>query len=94
MNVKPGDLAIVIKSDHHPQLIGLIVEVVKFLGEGRNRWGCVVKKPVKIRDLFTGEVGGTFRLSIPDAHLLPVSGLPDDEDVGIDQPITKELELV
>lgn len=93
MNVKLNDLAIMIKSDHHPEHIGLIVEVVKFLGGEDKRWGCVANKPVKMRDEFTGQLGGTFKVSIPDAHLMPVSGLDDDEDTSTDQPINKELEL-
>lgn len=92
MNVKPGDLAIMIKSVSQPELVGLIVNVVEFLDQGNNRWGCTVARPVTIRDVFTGLRGSTCRLSIPDAHLRPVSGLPDNDSDDTDTPIDKPLE--
>lgn len=93
MNVKQGDMAIVIKSRMYPETLGLIVEVTKFLGEDDNLWGCVTQRPVRIKDKFTGEWGKTHRLAIPDAHLRPISGLPDEDDIDESKPVDHKEEL-
>lgn len=92
MNVKVGDLAIMIKSARYPQHIGMIVEVVKFLGESDNLWGCHTSKPLMTRDKFTGEMGGSHKFAIPDANLRPVSGLDDPDSEVTDKPIEELTE--
>jgi hypothetical protein len=96
MNVKPGDLAIVIGSKAGNQ--GKIVEVIGPLGVepiyGGLKWGrgtgnffWLVKGNTALYD-----TGGNIRSIIPcrDIWLRPVSGLPDAEHTDESEPI-KEL---
>ena len=90
MNVKKGDLAIIIASKSLPEVIGRIVEVEEFLGDGENRWGCHCQTPVMIDHPHLPGRVATNKLSCRDADLRPVSGLPDEDDV--DTEITKPTE--
>lgn len=92
MNVKQGDLAIMIRSKMYPEHVGLIVTVDKFIGGVDALWGCSTSKPIRLRDMFTGIWGQGFRLAIPDANLKPVSGLPDTDDVDESTPIVVKEE--
>lgn len=103
MNVKKGDLAIIIKSFAGNE--GKIVEVVEFLGSdpkfkgmqfGDGLGSCWLvrsdKQTLNIGASFPKlhmdeQVGVTSELPIPDAWLRPVSGLPDRDDITTDQPI-------
>jgi hypothetical protein len=94
MNVKPGDLAIQIKSVAGNE--GNIVEVIKFLGDGHqyingqpwdyygseNLWHIRNTRPVK-SNLGKMVIDG----AIPDAWLRPISGLPDAEEIQDENPI-------
>lgn len=88
MNVKPGDLAIVVAD---PVLgmpdLGKIVEVLdaRLSSTGLAMWWCYSETG------FTSATGlHTQHCKVFDAHLRPVSGLPDTEDTTTDTPI-KEL---
>lgn len=92
MNVKPGDLAILIAGE----LAGSIVNVIRFIREN--------EKEGRFYSSITGwlvdDVGGmdficpcgtpTKTAVFPDAWLRPVSGLPDAEQIDQQEPI-KEL---
>lgn len=86
MNVKKGDLAIIIKSSAGNS--GKIVEVLEFLGENpiyNDEYFCINRGPCWLvhsdRPLNSGEMLTTF--PIPDAWLRPVSGLDvGDEDLA------------
>jgi hypothetical protein len=102
MNVKAGDLAIVICADVTPEIIGSIVEVVRIAvqGEyfsdvdmrfesrsGRPAW--VVKRSNGLLPWRT--VAGAFRWAdmrpLEDSLLRPVSGLPVEEDTNIEERV-------
>lgn len=88
MNVKPGDLAIVIKA-HIPENVGKIVRVQKFMRNDelfgplwqvecesiRNTVGRKTLKPMK---------RGGRPLYAPDDWMRPVSGLPLNDEVTDD----------
>lgn len=81
MNVKPGDLAIQIKSFAGNE--GIIVCIVSFIGDIydiecgtlKDVWCVDNQRPVKTID-------GSMSMSglVPDAYLRPISGLPLQED--------------
>jgi hypothetical protein len=82
MNVKQGDLAIIIKSLAGNE--GRIVSVVEFLGTDQGFCGFpAVPSPLWMVDSFLPirNVGGWLAPSgvVPDAWLRPVSGLPEVE---------------
>jgi len=82
MNVKQGDLAIIIKSLAGNE--GRIVSVVKFLGAGQGLYGFPgVPSPVWIVTSISPirNIGGWLAPSgvVPDAWLRPVSGLKEVE---------------
>lgn len=90
MNVKPGDLAIVISSRLSPENIGRIVEVLCQAGEeeiDRTSGGFVwwVKSPV---ELMVRHRNGFIQFSkerpYADACLKPVSGLPMFDETAED----------
>ena len=78
MNVKKGDMAIVINGGKIPALLGRIVEVEFFIGEGEDRWACHSESPITVPDPFDRGVRLTHKFSIRDSDLRPVSGLDDD----------------
>lgn len=83
MNVKPGDLGIVIKGDS----AGRICVVVSLWGysEGESYWRVEHRDPVPTRS------GAMMKAPLcPDSWLRPVSGLPDTEHTDEREPI-KEL---
>lgn len=90
MNVKPGDLAIVVKG----RMIGKVCKVLqKFYGgehdgilwsTGNESWICEFPRKYPL-------IGGESKfISMFDAHLRPVSGLPDAEQIDQQEPI-KEI---
>ncbi len=101
LNVKAGNLAIQIKSVAGNE--GIIVEVVKFLGDGiqyingqpwgyygaENLWHIRNTRPVKSR-LGKMVIDG----AVPDAWLRPVSGLPDVDEEETERDNQKEKENV
>ncbi len=101
LNVKAGNLAIQIKSVAGNE--GIIVEVVKFLGDGiqyingqpwgyygaENLWYIRNTRPVKSR-LGKMVIDG----AVPDAWLRPVSGLPDVDEEETERDNEKEKENV
>lgn len=84
MNVKPGQLAIIIKSTF-PQNVGMICKVIETgtHGTGLAAWTVEMTSP-----FFASFVSGGFAahfpagmtVNIPDPWLRPVSGLPECED--------------
>lgn len=86
MNVKTGDIAIVIKS-LKGQSIGTIVEVEKAYGDWGGLGFCwVVNSP---RPVMTAQPDCTnqrmaFRYLVPDEWLRPVNGLPIEDEVTED----------
>ncbi|HWT40937.1 MAG TPA: hypothetical protein VN081_06790 [Dongiaceae bacterium] len=96
MNVKAGDLAIIIAANHTPENIGTIVEVVRiavpgelfangnirFTGSPNSAW--VTKRdggePMPWR-LASGNQFVAEEVVCEDRFLRPVSGLPIEEDV-------------
>jgi len=82
MNVHPGDLAIVVKSDI-PEVVGMIVEVVSGAGiqddEGLFEWFVRPSAPSRCF-LPDGSIGVLELVGCPDAWLRPLSGLPIDEE--------------
>lgn len=85
MNVKPDDLAIVIKSPHGVA-IGSIVKVMFLSLWGPTYWVCEFQRPVERLD---GSIGNMA--SCDDAWLRPISGIPDTEDADTEQPIVREI---
>lgn len=84
MNVKPGDLAIVLR-DPFPENIGRVVSVRReavFVTDAP-AWSCEVKgAPVRIIEIerpWESYFGN--QAEIYDADLMPISGLPIDEEV-------------
>jgi hypothetical protein len=81
MNVKTGDLAIQIKSLCGNE--GKICKVLRYLGEIEYMggfkaisWDVEYPRPVK------NTIGMLVKsCPIPDSHLRPISGLPDDEEI-------------
>lgn len=80
MNVKPGDLAIQIKSIKNND--GRVVKIIEFLGgitywEGfePDNWLCEVNDQIQRHPKYSPGLA-----AIPDAWLRPVSGLPLQED--------------
>lgn len=83
MNVKPGDLAIVIKGES----AGRICIIISFWGDfaGESYWRVEHCAPVPT------VTGAMMRTPLcPDSWLRPVSGLPDAEHTDEREPI-KEL---
>lgn len=82
MTIKPGILAIVI-ADEITENIGRIVEVVKPSSHIGN-WSCEADRPLWCVERGIEGISVTLgmRVSIPAAHLRPVSGLDlqDEED--------------
>jgi hypothetical protein len=89
MNVKAGDLAIVIRAHQVIEAIGMICEVRSFYGPfSFDSFGVqpawIIKLPRKVR-----AVSGNMAEIVlcPDCCLRPVSGLPDTEDTDTKEPI-------
>ena len=84
MNCKPGDLAIVIKSDY-PADIGMIVRVVgpaadAWVHDDVPEWLVESDRISVVADYDTGTEKLSLDFDIPDAWLRPISGLPVDEE--------------
>lgn len=90
MNVKPGDLAIVVKSTCGNE--GKIVFVESYIGRHKfwnghreNVWLCRFSGPRRHRlsdlEMDVVLITDSEPSRIPDAWLRPVSGLPDTSDV-------------
>ncbi len=82
MNCKPGDLAIITNTfPHHRDAIGRIVNVVGTCPIDGCSWAIT----------FVGDPPESAKPAtyfyILDNKLRPVSGLPDNEDIDIEQPI-------
>ena len=86
MNVKPGDLAIIVRSEFAED-IGTICEVMylcdpfEWVDAEIPEWTCKSYRIGRVVDSDTGELRLALDFDIPDAWLRPVSGLPIDEDV-------------
>jgi hypothetical protein len=93
MNVKKGDLAVVIYSDVLNDL-GIICNVIGYIGHESDRNGCVhdawavksVGRPFEFRSGMTQHV-----CAIEDWCLRPISGLPDPEQIDTEQPVNNEV---
>lgn len=84
MNCKPKDLAIVIRADAVPELIGQVVEVIRASVIGCPYgpvWVVRFQTPKFFPCMFTGACIITTDADCPDAWLKPISGLPIDDDV-------------
>jgi hypothetical protein len=97
MNVKQGDMAIVIYSLAGNE--GLIVEVIRFLGDapeyGGHLWKRGVTGPWWLVESHGSPIkdtsGGLWQAApLLDANLRKISGLPDTEDTETKEPI-KEI---
>lgn len=75
MNCKPGDLAIIVKCDGYPQVIGSIVEVLR---PHPIPYSWRVKFVSNVPDGVDCAVGNL--VGIKDYCLRPVSGLPMEEE--------------
>ncbi|MGH8789760.1 MAG: hypothetical protein ACREYA_32400 [Cupriavidus necator] len=84
MNCKQHDLAIVIRADAVPELIGQIVEVLHpsmmFCPYGPV-WVVRFQKPEAFPCVFTGAGIISTDADCPDAWLKPITGLPVHDDV-------------
>lgn len=98
MNVKPGDLAIIIKAPWTPEMIGMIVKVERLaaideffdtIKDGAPVW--IVSSPNGIPVRYTN---GEYRIDkqrpVSDSFLRPISGLSDNEEVK-DEKLIKEI---
>ncbi|QUN28728.1 hypothetical protein KB879_01775 [Cupriavidus sp. KK10] len=84
MNCKPNDLAIVIRADAVPELIGQIVEVMHpSLPDSPYGfvWMVRFQTPKLFPGLFRGSVIVDTDANCPDAWLRPITGLPIHDDV-------------
>lgn len=73
MNCKPGDMAVTIKSTNGEN-VGLIIEVVEFLGADNgyvNLWNCKAAWPIIGYDVVNRK-RVTTKVAIPDAWLRPI----------------------
>lgn len=102
MNVKPGDLAIVVSARTTPEMVGRIVKVERAVFDGeiindRRRlrvtsggpsWLCSAPAahPLPQRDLCNNLFWARER-AIADRLLRPISGLPMDEPTETEKPI-------
>ena len=86
MNCKPGDLAIIVRSEFSED-IGTICEVLyqcdplEWVDPEIPEWTCKSERISRVMDSDTGEIRLAIDFDIPDAWLRPVSGLPIDEEV-------------
>lgn len=92
MNVKPGDLAIVIYAPHTPELIGRIVRVdrqavdgeqfggIRFGSWGFASWVCSADRPLPWRTTTIFGLVHFPKRPIADFMLRPISGLPLEEE--------------
>jgi hypothetical protein len=92
MNVKPGDLAILIACPSFPENLGAIVSVLGRWSD--EEWVCKVEgTPLMV---YLGKHGGMGHscsskghVAIPDAWLKPVSGLTRTEDEKLDEILSQ-----
>jgi len=101
MNVKPGDLAILINAALQEN-IGKIIEVVEFIGipkfinDGNNDyWKVKINSTFRVQihsaeGIDYGEVPPGSFLFQRESWLFPISGLPDNEEIKDEKPI-KEI---
>lgn len=102
LNCKPGQLAIIIKSEFHPQDIGKIVEVVSVSdgyedSPGVFFWQCLSERPLSCKVYIDGEYykdGYANELDIADECLRPVSGLDEEDNTQTEEDIVREKEAV
>ncbi|SOY65614.1 conserved hypothetical protein [Cupriavidus phytorum] len=79
MNCKPGDLAIIVRCDYIPEVIGVVVSVVC---RGRDSFGGMASWHVQFPDRFEVTDRSTGRrvrenlINFPDAWLRAISGVP------------------
>ncbi len=93
MNVKKGDLAIVIKSACGNE--GQIIEVMKFLGTNpifqKRQWfkgGYGLTWLIKFQNPVRNTRGVLYiECPCPDAWLRPVSGLPEVDTIDTEHPV-------
>lgn len=97
MNVKKGDLAIVIKDIFDPENIGIICRVGQYVGHDLDDNGVLlfdlwevdsVGRPFKFSDGITDYEPGCY---FEDACLRPISGLPECDDVPAAEPIREAV---
>ncbi|RQV56110.1 hypothetical protein [Burkholderia cenocepacia] len=89
MNVKPGDLAIVIRVDgeENRDAIGLIVEVMcaahasDWTDADQPEWQCRARAPFRARDMRSGAIVLSSEFDVKDSWLRPISGVPVTDDV-------------
>lgn len=80
MNVKPGDMAIVIRGNS----AGKICKVIRVSDNFVENWLCEFPRKVKTT------VGFWKLTNVPDTWLRPISGIPDTKHTDEREPI-KEL---
>jgi len=92
MNVKTGDLAILIR-DPISSNIGIICEVGKFFGSGLSPYGEMMSCVWDVRSVgrkFEFADGGkpSMEAYVEDECLRPISGLPDAIDANTEESIS------
>jgi len=86
MNCKPGDLAIIVRSEKD-QLCGKVVKVIKGWGDWKPYgylWTVEFAHPIATRRPSQSDLIIQSNADFPDAWLRPVSGLPLTDDVSDD----------
>lgn len=98
MNVKQGDLAIIVKSMAGNE--GKVCKVLKFSGirgygdHGgmadfvEQSWLCEFPRPIKFAH--KGWIPSAVA-NVPDAWLRPISGIPDEESTDTNHPIKEPV---
>lgn len=101
MNVKPGDLAIVINAPNTPELVGRIVKVERrytsmepmkgghaaFVPDSVVAWVCSAPGGLPNRNVRTWVAFTCPERAIADSILRPVSGLPDEQHTEEDNKL-------
>lgn len=84
MNVKPADLAYIVRS-RNAENLGATVEVIEFHGVDEEGviWTCNAARPL----LMTNGRRMADRIQIPDARLRPISGVPMTDEVNEEEKL-------
>ncbi|TCK39667.1 hypothetical protein B0G84_5007 [Paraburkholderia sp. BL8N3] len=92
MNVKPGDLAYIVRSDV-PENVGAVVEVVSFDEFHASMCGVPVWKVRTGRPLRNGWGEASTEGSCCDEQLRPISGVPVDDETPLEINLAEAMKL-